>query len=112
MLALETTESSVCFVLDAVLQSDHPRYYWPPQPGEKHPYARVRWCLHGPVTWNEGPNLHHPATDANGEPDFGHIDSWLQSGQAYTLEGDWGSVTIERPTQTAEYLDQPHREIN
>lgn len=105
VLSVETTASSVCFVLDAVLQDEHPRFCWPPNPGQQHSYARLRWCLHGAVHWNEGPNLDRPAIDANDEVDYGHIDVWLQSGDRHMLEGDWGNVVIDRPAQTVEYLD-------
>lgn len=107
VLGVTTTDSSVCFVLDAVLREAHPRFYWPPKPGEQHAYARLRWCITGHVRWNVGPNLDAPATDANGELDLGHIDVWLQSdaGASYTLEGDWGCVVIGDATESVEYLD-------
>lgn len=105
VLSVETTDSSVCFVLDAVLQEGHPRLYSPPRSGEQHSYTRLRWCLRGAVHWNEGPNLDKPATEANGEQDYGHIDVWLQSGDRQMLEGDWGNVVVARPTQSIEYLD-------
>lgn len=105
VLAVETADSSVCFVLDAALQEGHPRYYWPPEAGELHPYTRLRWCLRGAVHWNEGPSLDRPATGANGERDYGHIDVWLRSGERHMLEGDWGNVVIDQPAQSVEYLD-------
>jgi hypothetical protein len=105
VLGVKTTDSSICFDLEAVLQEDHPRFYWPPRPGEQHSYARLRWCLRGAVHWNEGPNLDPPAVDANDEIDFGHIDIWLQSGEQHMLEGEWGNVVVDQPTQTVEYLD-------
>lgn len=106
VLEVTTTATSVCFVLDAVLQEGHPRFFWPPRPGEQYPYARLRWCLHGRVHWNDGPNLAAPATDANREHDFGNIDVWRQlDGGKELLEGDWGSVLVDQPTQTVEYLD-------
>lgn len=106
VLGIETTDSSVCFDLDAVLQKGHPRFRWPPKPGEQHSYARLRWCLRGIVHWNDGPKFDNPATDANGERDFGHIDVWLQSGDRHTLEGDWGCVVIDRATQSIVYADE------
>jgi hypothetical protein len=107
VLEVTTTDSSVCFLLDAVLQEAHPRFYWPPKPGEQHAYARLRWCISGQVHWNTGPNLASPATDANGELDFGHIDVWLQlnDGNSYMLEGDWGCVVIGEASETVEYLE-------
>lgn len=70
-----------------------------------HAYTRLRWCLHGEMHWNEGPNLDRPAVDANDEVDLGHIDAWVQSGDRHMLEGDWGNVVIDRPVQTVNYLD-------
>lgn len=106
VLDVTTTDSSVCFVLDAVLQEGHARFYWPPRPGEQYPYARLRWCLHGQVHWNDGPRLDAPATDAAGERDFGNIDTWLElEGGKQLLEGDWGSVVVAATSQSVEYLD-------
>ena len=105
VLGIDTDDESVGFVLDAVLEEGHPRFYWPPKPGEQHPYARLRWCLQGQIHWNEGPNLDRPAIDLSGEPDYGNIDVWLQSGDRHTLEGSWGCVVIDSPVETIEYLD-------
>lgn len=105
VLSVETDDGSVCFLLDAVVQEGHPRYYWPPKAGEQYPYVRLRWCLRGRVHWDEGPNLDQPAIDASGESDFGNIDVWLQSGNRHTLEGEWGCVLIDEPVESIEYLD-------
>ena len=103
--SVETDPSSVCFVLDAVLEADHERFYWPPKPGEVSAYARVRWRLTGEVWWDEGPNLEMSAKDASGELDYGHIDVWLREGDVERLEGDWGSVCVRKAQQDVEYLD-------
>lgn len=105
VLSVETTETSVCFVLDAVLEENHPRFYWPPKPGEQYPYARMHWCLHGGVWWNDGPNLERPAIDATGEKDYGNIDAWWQEGNVDHLEGGWGTVAVSFATHTVEYPD-------
>lgn len=104
VLAVETDSTKVCFVLDAVLMPEHPRYA-PPKPGEQHAYARLRWCLAGEVLWNDGPNLVRPATDASGELDYGHIDAWFEESGVDYLEGDFGVVTIRHAVQSVEYLD-------
>ena len=36
VLAVETDATRVCFVLEAVLTPEHPRYYSPPKPGEQY----------------------------------------------------------------------------
>jgi hypothetical protein len=105
VLAVETSDESVCFVLEAALGEGHERYYSPPKAGEQHAYARIRWCLRGEIHWNDGPHLERLATDATGERDYGHIDTWLQSGDRHTLEGDWGCVVIDDPVESIEYLD-------
>ena len=116
VLSIETTETSVIFVLDAVLEQDHPRFYWPPKPGEQYPYARVAWRIEGDIHWNEGPNLNRPALGPNGERDYGNIDTWVASadGRRETLEGEWGCVVIDGGRHTVAYLDDsddnPHVE--
>lgn len=77
-----------------------------PRADSEHHRPGLRWCLHGQVHWNDGPNLDAPATDASGEKDFGNIDVWLRldSGK-HLLEGDWGNLVIDQPSQTVEYLD-------
>lgn len=107
VLDLTTTDSSVCFVLDAVLRDGHPLFYWPPAAGEQYPYALMRWCLHGSVHWNSGPNRDVPATDARGEQDFGNIDVWLELDNGkQLLEGEWGSVIVDVRSHSVEYLDR------
>jgi hypothetical protein len=105
VLGVETYESHLCFLLDAVLLPGNPKFYSPPKPDEQHAYARLRWCLYGEVYWNEGPNLDHPATDASGERDFGNIDTRWGEGDSQYVEGSWGSVVIHHATQQVEYLD-------
>ena len=106
VLAVDPGMNSVSFLLEAVLTADHPAYYWPPRPGEQYPYALLRWTLRGEVHWNEGPNLDRPATDANGEIDFGNIDAWWQEGDVEHLSGEWGDVTVRRAQHFVEYVPQ------
>ncbi|MEO5837917.1 MAG: hypothetical protein ABIQ73_11405 [Acidimicrobiales bacterium] len=105
MLGIETDSTRVCFELDAVLEREYPRFYWPPRRGEQYSYARVRWCLHGEVEWSAGPNLDQPAIDANGEADYGNIDSCRQEDNVDYLEGEWGTVTIRNAQETVDYLE-------
>ena len=106
VLSVEADESHVCFVLDAVLEEGHPRFYWPPKLGQQHSVARFRWCLRGDVWWNGGPHLGHPAVDATGENDYGVIDAWWHEGDVDHLEGDWGTVAIRSAIQSVEYLTE------
>lgn len=111
VLSVESTDRAVIFTLDAVLERGHPRFYWPPKPGEQHAYARIAWRIEGDIHWNEGPHLDRPAMDAKGERDYGHIDAWIGSaeGGRETLEGDWGCVVIDGAQHTVAYLDGPDR---
>ena len=106
VLDIETDATSVCFFLDAALTPGHPLFYSPPKAGEQHAYARLRWCLTGEVHWNEGPNLDHPACDASGEFDYGHVDSWVGYGDNECLEGDWGNVVVFGATHVVELIDE------
>jgi hypothetical protein len=103
VLAVDTDESHVSFVIEAVMRPEHPRYYSPPKPGEQYSYVRVRWSLHGDVSWNEGPSLEHPAIDQSGERDFGNIDAWWQEGDVEHLEGAWGTVRVRNAVHTVTY---------
>lgn len=105
VLGIETGPASVCFELEAVLERDHPAFYWPPKQGERHAYARICWCLRGAVTWQTGPVLDTPVQDPSGVPDYGNIDSALIDGDVVSLEGEWGAVTIRGAAQSVELLD-------
>lgn len=105
VLGVETSASSVSFVLDAALSEEHPRFYSPPNEDERHAYVKLCWRIEGSVHWNEGPNLRNPAVDATGEPDFGHVDVWIQLENRDMLEGDWGNVVIGKPTHAITYMD-------
>lgn len=107
VLGIETESNRVCFLLDAVLTRDHPRFYWPPKPNEVNALARLRWCLAGEVHWNDGPNLDRPTVDPDGSSDYGQVDVFLASEDMrnFALEGDWGSVVVSNVEESVEYLD-------
>ena len=105
VLNVDSDDRRGCFVIDAVLEREHERFYWPPRPGEQHAYARISWCLEGEVWWNDGPHLDKPTVDLSGERDFGGIDAWFKEGDVDHLEGDWGSVAIRGARETVEYFD-------
>ncbi len=103
VLSVRTDADLVRFLIDAVLEYEHPMFYWPPHAGEQYPYAILRWQMSGEVHWNEGPNLDKPAIDATGEIDFGNIDAWWSEGKLTFLEGDWGSVRIRDAVHMVEF---------
>ncbi len=66
-----------------------------PKPGEMYCYGRVALTFPGvrSIEWISRGG--RPATDASGEGDWGHIDTFLRDGNTYQLTGDWGHVRFE-----------------
>lgn len=93
VLDLHQEGDAVCLVVEAALGRDHPRFYWPPHPGEQHAYARARVRLSGAVTWIAGP-FPPTAIDASDEIDNGDASGWEVAGTEHRLDGDWRSVFV------------------
>ena len=96
MLHVDAGRSSLAVGLEVVLAEDHPSYR-PPAQGEQYCYRRgvLRFAAAREVEW-----VHvrmRPATDATGEPDFGHIDYLYEEQGRYVLGGDWGDVAVASP---------------
>ena len=79
---------------ELVLTPQHSAYQ-PPRPGEQHCYRRGRLVFSrpGPIEFVGGGPF-HPAMDASGSLDLGHIDAMTIDGDHYVLEGDWGEVRL------------------
>jgi len=79
--------------MEFVLTPNHAEYE-PPKPGEHHCYRRGVLAFRDveQASWT-GPGL-KPSRDANGEIDFGNIDSLVVDGNTYRIEGDFGRVTV------------------
>jgi hypothetical protein len=93
VLGISESEGKVAFRLDAVLTPEHAGYH-PPNPGEQYCYANgdlVFPDVTG-VVWEKRSSTHY--TDASGEEDLGNIDILKVDGDAFAVEGDWGSVRI------------------
>ncbi|HEY3924439.1 MAG TPA: hypothetical protein VGL75_07745 [Acidothermaceae bacterium] len=89
VLAIQPSSRSLAFDLDVVLTPSHPNYRGA-MPGEQHDYRRARLVLTADSLEYE-PSGVSPATDATGQHDFGHIDSWAVDESGWSsLEGDWG----------------------
>ena len=85
------------FRLEAVLTPDHADYT-PPLPAEQHCYRAGVLTIRSsnPITLHSSGMA--PATDATGERDYGHIDSFVRGAHdSWQLEGDWGSASILNP---------------
>jgi hypothetical protein len=95
VLDVVPAEGSVTFELDAVLTPEH-RAYRGPNPGEQHDYRHAQLVLSGDRMLVELADT-PPATDAKGEADRGHIDTWTVDDEGTSrLTGDWGSAEVAR----------------
>ncbi|SRR6266542_4473075 len=93
VLGITAEPGRVTFEVDFVLTPHHPEWVAPP-PSEVECFRRGTLQLMGVrrLRWDDqgGP----PATDATGERDFGHIDSFKWEHDRFLLEGDWGSLDV------------------
>jgi hypothetical protein len=93
VLGIQATPSAVTFDVDFVLTPEHPAHA-PPPPNETECFrvGRIRFVgVHRLVWDHQGAP---PATDASGEVDFGHIDSFDWEENTFRLEGDWGRIEL------------------
>jgi hypothetical protein len=90
--------------IDVVLTEQHPRWTTP-KPDEVYSYASASLVFANPrrVEWTR--QAGHPATDASGEIDWGHIDSFIWDETRFELEGDWGAVIVEGDAPQLLYAD-------
>jgi hypothetical protein len=93
VLNICATPGAVTIDLDVALDADHDAYVSPP-PGEVECFKRghVRFERVGWTNWAE--QGAPPATDASGETDYGHIDSFVWDGDLYRLHGDFGRIEL------------------
>jgi hypothetical protein len=87
------------FRLDAALLSGHTQYH-PPPPTQYHYYRRGRLRLTSDTQIQCRRSDLPPATDATGEPDYGHIDTFHRldpESPTWELAGDWGQALIAEP---------------
>jgi hypothetical protein len=96
VLGVGETEDGLTFDVETVLNQDH--QWTPPKPGEVHCHQRLLIAFRRPtsIEWIErfpGP----PATDATGQKDYGHIDTFLCDDERYELNGNWGHVVVHGP---------------
>lgn len=93
VFGISESPGQVVFHLDAVLTPEHAEYH-SPRPGEQYCYANGDLIFPDvtSVVWHRRSSSHY--TDASGEDDLGNIDILKEDGDAFTVEGDWGSVRI------------------
>lgn len=91
VLAMDETFGKIEFVLDAVLIETHP-VYSPPRSGEQYCLlkSKLAFQICGDALWHC--KEFRAYTDANGEIDYGNIDTFSIMGDEMRLVGDWGDV--------------------
>jgi hypothetical protein len=97
VLGVYESDASLSFDLETVLTERHPEWE-PPKPGEMYCYRRTALIFPNVrgVEWVERGT--RPATDATGEEDWGHIDTFTAEDGRYELTGDWGRVRFSSET--------------
>ena len=94
VLGISSTEDTIEFKMEFVLLQDHPMYF-DPLPGEQYCYKRGGLKFANVRNVREFLRTNVRTIDANGEVDFGNIDSFVSQNQRYVLEGEWGKLDIE-----------------
>ena len=95
VLGLEETEDKIEFQMETILTETHP-LYTAPKEDEQYCYRKARVVfpnVKGTI-WHERCLDKARSYDKDGTADYGNIDSFIEKGGAYHLEGDWGEVTI------------------
>jgi hypothetical protein len=97
VLGVYELDDSLSFDLEAVLIERHPQWK-PPKAGEMYCYRRMALTFLNVrrIEWLERGT--RPATDATGEEDWGHIDTFVADDGHYELTGDWGWVRFSSDT--------------
>jgi hypothetical protein len=106
VLSIESDSTTFTLVLEAALEDSHPSFYSPPNAGEQHAYALIRWRIEGGGRWVDGPHLDRPLVGPEGEIDFGTLDEWWTDGTSDSLQGEFGAVSIHNPSHAFEVLDR------
>jgi hypothetical protein len=93
VLGIEARPGVVVFEIDFVLTPRHPDYA-PPSSSERECFrpGTLRFVDVRRLVWDE--QGRRPATDASGEIDYGHIDSFEWDDGRFVLEGDWGRADV------------------
>ena len=105
VLDIQTEPDCVDIFLEAVLTEKHPRYM-SPKLNEQYCYrnAHIYFPNVEKVTWGEKSMTLYK--DANGEIDYGNIDTFYFVDGRYHLAGDWGALDIVSSKPIFEIADK------
>jgi hypothetical protein len=97
VVGLNETSNSIEFLMDLALREKHP-FYIPPKADEQYCFKKGKIIFPDVknITWKEKSFM--PSKDADGEIDYGNIDSFVFENGKYNLTGGWGEVLIESGT--------------
>ncbi len=102
VIGIKESEFEISFSTELVLLENH-LMHKSPKIGERYCYQDAD-IIFGNVRhteWLEKSNSGF--TDANGNVDYGNIDTFQFSSRGYYLEGDWGRIIISSDTPTIRY---------
>jgi hypothetical protein len=104
VLGVLARPGEVVFEIDFVLTQRHPAYMSPP-PSEVECYRKGRLLFTDveQLLWDD--QGAPPATDASGESDYEHIDSFEWDQTRYAMSGDWGRMELTARSVQAQLDD-------
>lgn len=91
VLGINQDEKSISFEVEFVLTKSH-ELYSEPKKNEQYCYKKGQLILSECSVISLKPSGHPPSTDANGEKDFGNIDTFTKQDGKVELSGDWGNL--------------------
>lgn len=86
-------KDTLTFHLEAVISESHPNYS-PPQKDQLYTYIKISIIFSEATSIKWQKKETKKFTDKSNGIDYGNIDSFVISENAYVLSGDWGKVTI------------------
>ncbi|MEV6366802.1 hypothetical protein AB0L86_07905 [Micromonospora musae] len=111
VLSLDASLTDLSFVLDLALTPDHLAYIAPAR-GPAFCFARGALRIKSESAVLVRRSSLPPATDAAGEFDYGHIDTFQQMGSGdatWALTGDWGEALVREPRVLLDLDDNARR---
>ncbi|WP_298331829.1 hypothetical protein [Asticcacaulis sp.] len=106
VIGIAEQDPDLIFLLDAVLTENHPAYQ-APSSGIYYCFKRLalRFEDISTVAWKALCLKEALTTDADGEVDYGNIDTLLLTDNTAYIEGSWGEVELTFSRITVDYLE-------